>query len=618
MERAAGGAADAGPAWVGLMGRPEVWAAGVAVAVFLALYWMVRGAPMGQPARERGGPGAPPAGTRDRLVALAAGGLVLVFVGAFVAFRSIPWSLPAFAAGFGMMGWAHRRARPSRHESAICRRVVQFAETAMTGSLLAGVLAVANVAAFRYGDRPLDLTRERVHSLEPETLAQLRALERPLRLTGFYHGREPDSRGQVERVSQLLGLMESANPDRVSVELVDFQGDPARAQALRERVPAAELADGGVVVELGEGPAAERLVVRNGEMFGEGGATLAPDGTPQPVEFHGEYALSAALLRLAAGDRPKIGFTTGHGESPMESLDVRSRGAGLLRSRLADVGFEVVAIDPESEDVPKDLALVLVAGPTSPFSKPGAERLAAYLDGGGRGLFLLGGREPTGLEDLLRSFDLRLEDAVVIETSGAVGGPTSVVRVPVPGASAQPILRPLAGQVATAWAASPITILDAASNGGSAPNPKIAAAPLLRTAQGAWGETEPEATRIAFEPNKDLPGPLTVAAAASDAVRPGGPPDPERPRLVLFGSPDLVDNRLAMFVGFETDLEMVVNAANWLRGRLDLPEIAPRNRRIARLNPDPSVQVRLILLPTLMSVSILLGLGTAVYLARRS
>jgi len=62
----------------------------------------------------------------------------------------------------------------------------------------------------------------------------------------------------------------------------------------------------------------------------------------------------------------------------------------------------------------------------------------------------------------------------------------------------------------------------------------------------------------------------------------------------------------------------VVAVSNWLRGRLDLPEIAPRTRRIPRLDPDPNVQIRLILLPTLMSISIIFGVGTAVFLARRS
>jgi hypothetical protein len=134
----------------------------------------------------------------------------------------------------------------------------------------------------------------------------------------------------------------------------------------------------------------------------------------------------------------------------------------------------------------------------------------------------------------------------------------------------------------------------------------------------AWGETKSDAAQVGFDPDLDIPGPITVGVAVAEATRPGGPPDLERPRLIVFSSPDLADNRFARFVGYETNLDLAVNAANWLRGRLDLPEIAPRTRRIPRLDPDPNVQIRLILLPTLMSLSIILGVGTAVFLARRS
>ncbi len=142
--------------------------------------------------------------------------------------------------------------------------------------------------------------------------------------------------------------------------------------------------------------------------------------------------------------------------------------------------------------------------------------------------------------------------------------------------------------------------------------------PILRTGAQAWGETDPEAVRVEFDPKRDIVGPINVGVVVADAKTPNGPPDEEKPRLVVFSSADLADNRYARYVGYETNLDLAVNAANWLRGRLDLPAIAPRTRTIARLNPDPNVQIKLVLLPTLLAVSILLGLATAVFLARRS
>jgi hypothetical protein len=412
MDEAGRRAVDEVPGWVAFLGRPDVWVGGLALAVFLILYWLLRGEPVGQPASEPSGEDAPSGGRRDRLVAMSAGGAVLVVVGACVAFLSIPWSLPAFAAAYALLGLSGRGARPYRHDSPILRRVSRFSETIMTGSLLAGVLAVANIAAFRYGERPIDLTRERVHTLEPETISQIRGLDRPVRFTAFYYGRLPQAAKQIGRVRQLLSLIEAENPEKVSVDFVDFQGDPARAEVLVERVPAAAVATGGVLIELGEGETAERMVVRDSEMFPNASSALSPEGQPLTTEFLGEYAITTALMRMRLGDRPKVAFTTGHGESPPDEIDVRSRGAGLLRARLADVGFDVSTVDLSRQDVPEGAALVLAAGPPSPFTKEEAGRLQSYLAGGGRALLLLGGREPNGLEDLLRSFNIEIGDAL--------------------------------------------------------------------------------------------------------------------------------------------------------------------------------------------------------------
>ena len=47
---------------------------------------------------------APRAGYRDRIVVAVVVGLILIMAGAFVAIaRGIPWSLPFFALGFGLV-----------------------------------------------------------------------------------------------------------------------------------------------------------------------------------------------------------------------------------------------------------------------------------------------------------------------------------------------------------------------------------------------------------------------------------------------------------------------------------------------------------------------------------
>ncbi len=615
----AGAQAEA-PGWLALLARPDVWLIGLAVAVFLGLYWALRGAPVGQPIREPGGPDAPPTGRRDRLVALASAGVVLVAFGAFVsAYYGIPWSIPVFGAGFAALLLADRGARPHRHASPVLRRVSRFSETALTASLLAGILVVANVAAFRYGDRPLDLTRERVHTLEPITTRWLDALDRPVRFTAFYYSRATNVPvvKQVDRIQQLLRLFKEENPDKVSVDFVDFHGEPGRAEELARRVPDAAISSGGVVIELGEGEDARRMVVRNGDMFGD------PSGAEAGAlasEFRGEYALTTALMRLKEGKRPKIAMTSGHGESPSNGPSPSTAGSGLLRARLTDVGFEVVDVDLAKQDVPEETAFVMAVAPRSPFSEAEVRRLTDYLAKGGRGLFLVSGRAKTGLEPFLSTYNVELDSALVVERS-PLGGMSQTLQIIVPPSAEHPIVRPLVGQRVIFPGATPLTVRTSATakaeEAGPPTNPGVSAQPILRTGPGAWGETDLAAAVAAFDPKTDVPGPVSVGVAVAAAATPGGPPDPDKPILAIFSSPDLADNRI-LGLGAEANLDLVVNAANWLRGRLDLPQIAPRTRTVARLDPDPTIQARMILLPTLMAFTIVLSAGMLVYLVRRS
>src|SRR5690606_28355417 len=124
---------------------------------------------------------APSAGHRDRVVAAVAVGLLLIVLGAYLAVaRGALWSLPVFALGFGLILSLAAVNRRHRHSSPSLRRAVESSSAILNIVLVAGVLIIANVIAFRYGGREIDLTREQTHSLSPLTLNQLASLDRPV------------------------------------------------------------------------------------------------------------------------------------------------------------------------------------------------------------------------------------------------------------------------------------------------------------------------------------------------------------------------------------------------------------------------------------------------------
>ncbi len=80
--------------------------------------------------------------------------------------------------------------RRYRHASPSLRRTIEFSAAFLNATLLAGILIVGNVIAFRYGGQPIDVTREGTYTLSDLSLKQLTSLDRPVTFTVVF-GRGP-------------------------------------------------------------------------------------------------------------------------------------------------------------------------------------------------------------------------------------------------------------------------------------------------------------------------------------------------------------------------------------------------------------------------------------------
>ena len=242
------------------------------------------GAPLGQATREEPEE-SPASGYRDRVVASAVVGFLLVLAGAYLAATAgIPWSLPAFAAGFGIVLAVLRINNRYRHVSPTLRRVIEFSNTALTASLLLGILMVGNVVAFKYGGRAVDLTHDRAFSLSSRTISVLQGLDRPLSFTVFFGNSERSVR-QLDRVRQLLDLYKAANSSRIRLEYLDPNLDIKEFEALAKRVPNIVTSPGGgIVVEYGDAPGSP-LTFSPRSSFSRrraGGSRPNPTGSSRP------------------------------------------------------------------------------------------------------------------------------------------------------------------------------------------------------------------------------------------------------------------------------------------------------------------------------------------------
>ena len=319
------------------------------------------------------------------MIAGVSAGLVLILLGSYLAATwGVLWSIPAFGLGVGLALYLNIASQRYRHASPVLRRTSELSSLFLNGALLAGVLIVVNVAAFRYGGRAIDLTREQTFSLSSLTLNQIDSLKRPITFHLVY-GRGARSARQFDRVYQLLELYRAANPILIKIENLDPYTELSRTEDLAKRVPdLAVLRGEGVLIEYGEGTDAEFMVVPAQEMF----APLSPD-----VARRARIASSRSSRARTPSPRRSSGCgrrrsrrspsPPAMASPPPPTSTRRSQGVGIWRARLASVGCEVIELNLIRDAIPDDLALLIVAGPKNPVQARGG-RQAEGLRGPGR------------------------------------------------------------------------------------------------------------------------------------------------------------------------------------------------------------------------------------------
>jgi hypothetical protein len=139
----------------------------------------------------------------------------------------------------------------------------------------------------------------------------------------------------------------------------------------------------------------------------------------------------------------------------------------------------------------------------------------------------------------------------------------------------------------------------------------------LQTSSYSWAETDLKAGPVRPDRTRRT-GPVLVGAAVAERGQSPGPAGKAaegKPRLVVFSCPAMAEN---VYQEFErTNLDMLMNAASWLRGRSDTQGIIPNPHVALTLSVDPYLRSRLILVPSVVAFLVIIGLGIIVFTARR-
>lgn len=484
------------------------------------------------------------------------------------------------------------------------------------GVVLAVVLfLIVNYFGWKYHTR-YDWTSSNLYSLSEKTENVLAGLDRDVEIIVFMSPIE----SLYGPVSELLSSYEGAS-NRVSVRHVDPEKNLLEAQALVDRFELTQL--NVLVFDAGD----DRRVVDISDLADYDYSGMQYGQGAEMTGFKGEQVFTSTLVELMENRKPKILFTTGHGELGLD--DFSPRGLSMARDLLGKDNFELEDwLSLGESAVPEGTDLIVIAGPTSTFVEPELELLRSYLEAAGRLLVLLdpnmspaGGLVETGLELLLSDFGVEVGEDIVVDPGNPLpffGAETIFVNV----YGSHVITRPLD------QAQLPVIVPMARSVRAAADTEGLQVTELMLTSIEGWGEGDLEHLDQVAKDDSDLQGPVSIAVAVAAAEDDGdaagvedGSGEPaidEAPvaglRLVVVGDSDFVSNSQLQQVPNAT---FFGNTLNWLVERETLVGIPPKQPEQTRLSLTQSELSRLSWLVLLGLPGLAIGLGVAVYLQRR-
>jgi ABC-type uncharacterized transport system involved in gliding motility auxiliary subunit len=507
------------------------------------------------------------------------------------------WSLGVALVGLAVTVWAGWQLREDLRQLARGRR----GEIALTTLGLAGILVAAAWLAALVPAR-FDLTRGGRYSLSEQSIAMLKRIDKPLRITFFG---DP----MMRETADLYRLIARQN-DRISVEFFDPTLNPAQARLM-------------------------------GVTFA-GTSVIESEGRKQQVQSGNEADIANAILRVSQGVTQKICFLEGHGEADPFSLESHDHlegqgghahglgdkvivqeqhGMAKARAALETMNYAVEKVSlVKGGEVLSGCAVLVVAGPKFALLPPEVKAVEAWLANGANALFLLDPWITTGLEPVLKGFGILVDNNLVIDEPSHFWSDISSPAV------SDYNRHPISREVPLSFFPGVRSFFPT-----ELPVPGTSVTPIANSSKGSWGETQPE--RVEFTPDKDRKGPMPLMVAST---RKAGTQDAAatmelltrekgiveaaslqkqgRSRLVVVGDSDFATNSFFHILG---NGKLFLNTINFLAEQENLIGIQPRSFDAPRVNLTNRQMKGTVFLSVMLLPGLLALVGLAVWWRQR-
>jgi hypothetical protein len=385
----------------------------------------------------------------------------------------------------------------------------------------------------------VDLTENRRFSLSEQTLQVIDSVDSPVTIYGLWRPGEDRS-----DITTALDLYLARNKN-FTLNVVDPERNPGLVQRFDKDNQG--ISAGSVVVE---GPKGFR-VIHPMEMYDlDYSRTSYENPNPSVTGIAIERRLTSALLYVATGTTPVIYELIGHDQTSLGSI-----GANTLIER---ENYALKQLNLLLNDIPADASALILNAPMSDLSSGEAEKLLAYLDGGGRLLVLADYRvrELANFNQVFASYGFKFDYGIVIETDQTHAAPGNPLWI-LPETGDHDIVKPLNEQESPIVFAQGMGISELPAKRRS-----IEFIPFLNTSRDSFLRTDISLVGNSERTASDVSGPVTMGVTVKDPSWIQGT-EPQA-RIVAISCDVLLSSMGGQIPG---NLDLFMNSLTWLEDR---------------------------------------------------
>jgi len=274
--------------------------------------------------------------------------------------------------------------------------------------------------------------------------------------------------------------------------------------------------------------------------------------------FRGEAVCASAIARLTLpSDRPVVYWLQGHGEARHDDYDSLSGFSDIAREMTRD-GYEIRPLTLAGlRQMPEDCRVLLIAGAVRELAAEECELVGAFLQRGGRLLYLAVPQRTSGLEPLLEQWGIRVTPFTAV-SQRTLSGRDVVISAFADHASMHNLKN---ASVVFGSAACLEAVVPEGEAGADHPQVTL----LASTDELGRGEYAPGALPRLGDPQEALKGPVTVAAVSERGGAIARDVAYTPTRICVIGETDFVANG-ALTVRANANRDFFMNVLSWLAG----------------------------------------------------